>query len=123
MIIKRSHLAFVLTPERPIFESFAKLDERTSQFAGYFVSKPVVLDLSAVRSSNAAIGHLISELQTRDIRVMGLQGIERSELGPDSPSVLLDSRRHVTLQPEQIQVRMHREASVSRLAIEVEIPV
>ena len=91
IVKKRSYLAFVLTPEPPIFEWLAKLDEWTSQSAGYFVSKPVVLDLSAVRSSNAAIGHLISELRTRDIRVMGLQGIERSELGPDSPPVLQDS--------------------------------
>lgn len=92
----RSYLSFVPTPEPPIFEWLAKLDEWTSQFAGCFVSKPMVLDLSAVRLSNAAIPHLISELliselQPPDIRVMGRQRIERSELGPDLPPVLTDS--------------------------------
>jgi septum site-determining protein MinC len=97
----QSYLAFVLTPEPPIFEWLANFDEWSSQFAGYFADKPIVLDVSAVKLSNAAIGHLVNELRTRNIRIMGLQGIEQSELGPDFPPVLKDGRAvTVAEQPE-----------------------
>lgn len=89
MIYCRSYLAFVFMPAPRIFEWVAKLDEWTSQFAGHFVSKPVVLNLLGLLRENIVAAIL----------------------------------RHVTLQSKQIQVRMHREASVSRLAIEVEISV
>ena len=88
----RSFLAFVLTPEPPIYAWLANLDEWSSQFAGYFAGKPVVLDVSAVKLSNGAIVQLIDELQRRNIRIMGLEGIEQSELGPDLPPVLKGGR-------------------------------
>jgi septum site-determining protein MinC len=88
----RSFLAFVLTPEPPIYAWLANLDEWSSQFAGYFAGKPVVLDVSAVKLSNGAIVHLVDELQKRNIRIMGLEGIEQSELGPDLPPVLKGGR-------------------------------
>lgn len=88
----RSYLAFVLTPEPPIFEWLAELSEWTSQSSGYFSGKPVILDLSAVSLSNAAIVHLVSELQARGIRILGLEGLDPSELGPDLPPVLSGGR-------------------------------
>ncbi len=84
----RSFLAFVLTPEPPIFQWLANLDEWASQFDGYFIGKPVMLDLSAAKLSNAAILHLVNELGTRNIRIMGLEGVEQSKLGPELPPVL-----------------------------------
>ena len=97
----QSYLGFVLTPEPPIFEWLANFDEWSSQFAGYFADKPIVLDVSAVKLSNAAIVHLVNELRTRNIRIMGLQGIEQSELGPDLPPVLRGGRAvTVAEQPE-----------------------
>src|SRR5512139_3092966 len=68
----QSYLAFVLTPEPPIFEWLANFDEWSSQFAEYFADKPIVLDVSAVKLSNAAIVHLVNELRTRNIRIRGL---------------------------------------------------
>jgi septum site-determining protein MinC len=88
----RSFLAFVLTPDQPICAWLANLDGWSSQFAGYFAGKPVVLDVSAVKLSNGAIVHLVNELQRRNIRIMGLEGIEQSELGPDLPPVLTGGR-------------------------------
>lgn len=97
----RSFLAFVLTPEPPIFQWLANLDEWASQFDGYFIGKPVVLDLSAAKLSNSAIVHLINELGTRNIRVMGLEGVEQSKLGPELPPVLKgDQVVTVAKQPE-----------------------
>jgi septum site-determining protein MinC len=97
----RSFLAFVLTPDQPICAWLANLDGWSSQFAGYFAGKPVVLDVSAVKLSNGAILHLVNELQRRNIRIMGLEGIEQSELGPDLPPVLTGGRAvTVAEQPE-----------------------
>jgi septum site-determining protein MinC len=91
----------VLTPDPPIYAWLANLDEWSSQFAGYFAGKPVVLDVSAMKLSNGAIVHLINELQRRNIRIMGLEGIEQSELGPDLPPVLKGGRAvTVAEQPE-----------------------
>jgi septum site-determining protein MinC len=97
----RSFLAFVLTPDQPICAWLANLDGWSSQFAGYFAGKPVVLDVSAVKLSNGAIVHLVNELQRRNIRIMGLEGIEQSELGPELPPVLTGGRAvTVAEQPE-----------------------
>jgi septum site-determining protein MinC len=97
----RSFLAFVLTPEPPIIAWLANLDEWSSQFVGYFAGKPVVLDVSAVKLSNGAIVHLVNELQRRNIRIMGLEGIEQSELGPDFPPVLKGGRAVTVAEPPQ----------------------
>jgi hypothetical protein len=52
-----------------------------SQVPGYFVGKPVILDLSAVTLSNAAIVQLVSEFLARDIRILGLDGDDPLQLG------------------------------------------
>jgi septum site-determining protein MinC len=101
----RSYLAFVLTPEPPIFEWLADLNEWISRSSGYFIGKPVILDLSAVTLSNAAIVQLISELQTRSIRIVGLEGIEQSELGPDLPPVLTGGRAAAAAGPPEAAPR------------------
>src|SRR5215471_7845236 len=88
----RSYMAFVLTPEAPLFEWLSDLDAWIATSAGFFVGKPVVLDLSAVALSTSAISHLIGELQIRDIRVMGIEGVEPSELGPELPPFLKGGR-------------------------------
>ena len=49
----RSYMAFVLTPELPIADWLTELDEWIKSSAGYFVGRPVVLDLSAVALSRA----------------------------------------------------------------------
>jgi septum site-determining protein MinC len=88
----RSYIALVLTPELPLVDWLANLDEEISRVAQYFITKPVVLDLSSARFSNAVIVGLIGALQTRNIRIMGLEGIEPSELSPDLPPLLTGGR-------------------------------
>src|SRR5215470_17502922 len=95
----RSYIAFVLTPEAPIFDWLADLDAWTRRSAGFFVGKPVVLDLSAVNLSKDAIAHLVAELQTRDIRIMGIEGANPAEIGPELPPVLKGGRPAGALDP------------------------
>jgi septum site-determining protein MinC len=96
----RSYIAFVLTPEAPIFDWLTDLDAWISRSAGFFVGKPVVLDLSAVALSKSAVAHLIGELQTRDIRIMGIEGIDPTELGPELPPVLKGGRAAPMVAPQ-----------------------
>lgn len=88
----RSFMAFSLTPEPPIADWLTELDGWIRRSAGFFVGRPVVVDLAAVKLSASAIGHLVSELEGRQIRVMGLEGVDPAEAGPKLPPVLKGGR-------------------------------
>jgi septum site-determining protein MinC len=94
----RSYLAFVLTPEPPIADWLTDLDKGIAGAAGFFANRPVVLDLSAVTLSRHAVAHLVSELRSRDLQIMGIEGADPSALGPELPP-LLRGGRAVTLEP------------------------
>jgi septum site-determining protein MinC len=85
-------MAFVLTPEPPIADWLSELDDWIARSTGYFVGRPVVLDLSGVTLSGGGIAHLVSELSARDIRVMGLEGAPPTEDTPGLPPVLTGGR-------------------------------
>jgi len=89
----RSFLAFALSPEPPVSDWLGELDKWTRNSPGFFVGKPVILDLAAVTLSELAIGHLIGQLSERGVRVMGLEGIEPSAISSTRlPPVLLGGR-------------------------------
>jgi len=85
-------MAFVLTPEPPIADWLSDLDDWIRSSTGYFVGRPVVLDLSSVTLSGGGIAHLVSELSARDIRVMGLEVADASELPSGLPPILRGGR-------------------------------
>jgi septum site-determining protein MinC len=88
----RSFLAFTLTPVPPVADWLAELDKWIANSPGFFVGKAVVLDLAGVKLSESAIGHLVSQLGDRDIRIMGLEGADPGGVGPQLPPVLLGGR-------------------------------
>jgi septum site-determining protein MinC len=88
----RSYMAFALTPEPPIVDWLSELDVWIRSSAGFFVGRPVVLDLSAVTLTSPAIAHLIEELASRSIRIMGIEGIDAEKLGPGLPPLLKGGR-------------------------------
>jgi septum site-determining protein MinC len=88
----RSYMAFALAPEAPIAEWLTELDTWIRSSSGFFVGRPVVLDLSSVKLSGSAIAHLVKELESRDVRIMGLEGADAAELGPGLPPVLKGGR-------------------------------
>jgi septum site-determining protein MinC len=88
----RSFLAFALTPEPPVADWLGELDKVIRNSTGFFLGKPVILDLSAVKLSQQAIAHLIDQLAERGIRVMGLEGADPEVLGPKLPPVLMGGR-------------------------------
>jgi septum formation inhibitor MinC len=53
-----------------------EIDATLARSPGFFEGKPVVLDLSAVDLSQTAIAHLVSSLDQRNIRILGIEGVE-----------------------------------------------
>jgi septum site-determining protein MinC len=84
----RSYMAFVFTPDPPVAQWVARLDEWLSRSPGFFVGRPIVLDLANVKLSRSEILNLIIELLARSIRVIGLENADVAELGPELPPLL-----------------------------------
>ncbi len=84
----RSYTAFVLTPQPPIADWLADFDAGLERAAGLFADRPVALDLSAARLSANAIAHLISLLEDRKIRILGIEGIDPAETQNGLPPIL-----------------------------------
>lgn len=84
----RSYMAFVFTPEEPVIEWLAQLDSWLARSPGFFAGRPVVLDLANMELHKPGIAHLVACLLERSIRVIGLEGADPSQLGPDLPPLL-----------------------------------
>jgi septum site-determining protein MinC len=91
----RSYVAFVFSPVVPIVGWLEEVDATLAQSPGFFVGRPVVLDLSAVELSPSAVTHLISSLETRNIRVLGIEGVDEQQLPPGLPPLLTGGRQCV----------------------------
>ena len=103
----RSYVAFVFCPAVPIVEWLEEIDATLARSPGFFVGKPVVLDLSAVDLSRPAIAHLVLSLEKRNIRVLGIEGVEAARLTASMPP-LLTGGRHCAIQqvePEKPEVK------------------
>jgi septum site-determining protein MinC len=88
----RSYVAFVFSPVVPIVDWMAEIDATLARSPGFFVGKPVVLDLSALDLSPGAISHLVSSLEQRGIRVLGIEGVDAAQLTPTLPPLLTGGR-------------------------------
>jgi septum site-determining protein MinC len=93
----RSYVAFVFTPIVPIAGWLSDLDATLAGSPGFFAGKPVVLDLSALDLSPLAITHLIKSIEARNIRILGLEGVELGRLSIGMPP-LLTGGRHCAVQ-------------------------
>src|SRR5213083_2794809 len=96
----RSYVAFVFTPEIPIVGWLEEIDATLARSPGFFVGKPVVLDLAALDLSGAAINHLVGNLEERNIRVLGIEGVEPDKLTTSMPPLLTGGRSCVITRPE-----------------------
>jgi septum site-determining protein MinC len=88
----RSYVAFTFCPVVPIAGWLEEIDATLARSPGFFVGKPVVLDLSAVDLSQSAIAHLIKSLEQRDIRIFGIEGVNAAQLTTSMPPLLTGGR-------------------------------
>jgi septum site-determining protein MinC len=96
----RSYVAFVFSPVVPIVGWLEEIDATIARSPSFFIGKPVVLDLSGVELSQSGIAHLIASLEQRQIRVLGVEGVDAAHLTPSMPP-LLTGGRHCGLIPEE----------------------
>jgi septum site-determining protein MinC len=96
----RSYVAFVFAPVVPIQGWLEEIDATLARSPGFFVGKPVVLDLSAVELSQSAIAHLVASLEQRNIRVLGIEGVDAADLTTSMPPLLTGGRPTVLIQNE-----------------------
>jgi septum site-determining protein MinC len=96
----RSYVAFVFSPIVPIVGWLEEIDATLARSPGFFVGKPVVLDLSAVDLSSSGISHLVTSLEQRNIRVLGIEGVDAAHLTTSMPPLLTGGRHCVLAQNE-----------------------
>ncbi len=109
----RSYLAFVLTPVVPIVDWLSELDTTLARSPRFFLGKPVVLDLSAVELSRSAILHLLVSLERKNIRILGIEGVDATLLTSTMPPLLTGGRACgiAQVEPEKPEVK-HPVASL-----------
>jgi septum site-determining protein MinC len=115
----RSYVAFTFAPVVPIAGWLEEIDAMLARSPGFFVGKPVVLDLSAVDLSQSAISHLVASLEQRDIRVLGIEGVDASQVTTSMPPLLTGGRHCVLTQNEPKKP----EAKPKSTSLLVESPV
>ncbi len=105
----RSYVAFVFTPVVPIVDWLSEIDATLARSPGYFVGKPIVLDLASVDLSTSAISHLLGSLDERGIRVLGIEGADESRLSPAMPPLLTGGRACVITRSEPVKAEEPKE--------------
>jgi septum site-determining protein MinC len=103
----RSYVAFVFSPVVPIMGWLEEVDATLARSPGFFVGKPVVLDLSGLDLSASAIAHLVSNIEQRSIRVLGIEGVDAERLSANLPPLLTGGRNSVVapIGPQKAEVK------------------
>jgi septum site-determining protein MinC len=96
----RSYVAFVFCPTVPIVGWLEEIDATLARSPGFFVGKPVVLDLAAVDLSQSAIAHLVTSLEQRNIRILGIEGVDAAHVTTSMPPLLTGGRHCLLTQAE-----------------------
>lgn len=84
----RSFLAVVLSPEQPLDQWLERLDDLAARSAGFFLSRPVVLDVAELKLDKAGLKALLAELFSRNVAIMGIEGARPSMIEPGMPPAL-----------------------------------
>jgi len=88
----RSFLALVLSPELPFRDWLAQLDDLARRSTGFFLGRPIVLDVGGLPITREQLADLLAELTKRNVRVMGIEGALPSILGPGMPPEMRGGR-------------------------------
>lgn len=96
----RSYTAFAFAPQPPIEDWLAVLDATLQRSKGFFAGHPVVLDLSATQLSADEVAGLVAALAARNVRVLGIEGVELPAGDPRLPPLLRGGRTQDIEVPE-----------------------
>jgi septum site-determining protein MinC len=93
----RSYVALAFCRVVPIAGWFEEIDVTLARSPGFFAGKP---DLSAVDLSQSAIAHLITSLEQRNIRILGIESVDAARLTTSMPPLLTGGRHCQLVQNE-----------------------
>jgi septum site-determining protein MinC len=88
----RSFLAVVLSPEAPFDTWIEKLDDLATRSAGFFLERPVVLDITDLKIDKKQLKALLAQLAERNVRIMGLEGARPSLIEAGMPPAMKGGR-------------------------------
>jgi septum site-determining protein MinC len=88
----RSFLALALSPELPLEDWLVGLDDLAARSPGFFLRRPVILDVAGIDIDKDTLRDLVEKLSLRNVRVMGIEGARSSMLGPDMPPAMANGR-------------------------------
>lgn len=88
----RSFLALMLSPELPLAEWLARLDDLAGRSAGFFLERPIILDVADLDIDRHQLKALLDELAGRNVRVMGIEGGRPSLFEPGMPPAMRGGR-------------------------------
>jgi septum site-determining protein MinC len=96
----RSYVALAFCPVVPIAGWLEEIDVTLARSPEFFAGKPVTLDLSPLDLSQSAIAHLIKSLEQRNIRILGIDGVDAAHLTTNMPPLLTGGRHCLLAQNE-----------------------
>lgn len=97
----RSFLALVLSPELPFRDWLASLDDLAARSTGFFLGRPIVLDVAGLKITKEDLSELIAQLASRNVRIMGIEGAASSLLGPGMPPEMRGGRAAGDIVPDE----------------------
>ena len=100
----RSFLAVVLSPEAPVAQWLERLDDLAARSAGFFLSRPVVLDVSELSLDKAGLKELLAALRERNVGIMGIEGVRPSMIEPGMPPSLKGGKPASDVEVEPVAV-------------------
>jgi septum site-determining protein MinC len=96
----RSFLALVLSPELPLDGWLDRLDDLAARSAGFFLNRPVVLDLENLVIERTQLVQLLEDLAGRGVWITGFENARPSLLGPGMPPALRGGQAAADFNPE-----------------------
>ncbi|MGA9894256.1 MAG: septum site-determining protein MinC [Xanthobacteraceae bacterium] len=95
-------MAFAVAPQPPIMDWLSALDVSLERSESFFAGQHVALDLSAVNLSSTAIGQLVANLEERNIRILGIEGVDPAKWQVGLPPVLRSGRGVRISEPPEV---------------------
>lgn len=112
----RSFLAVMLSPDLPLDQWLIRLDDLAARSAGFFLGRPVVLDITDLPIDRAQLKELIAELAARNVSIMGIEGGRPSIVGPGMPPALKGGRPAADFEVTETEPVVERRNSESKPA-------
>ncbi len=88
----KSFMAIVLSPENPFEDWLREVDRIISRSPGFFLNRPIVLDVRGLKLSSEELIALVDQIKSRKIQIMGMEGIAAMRIPEGLPPSISGGR-------------------------------